>query len=392
LYTRYESEHREVKKISARELWFKVLDAQMETGTPSLLYKDACNQKSNQKNVGVIKSSNLCTEIIQYSSPEETAVCNLASLALSSFVDETGAFDYDGLLQVTKIVTKNLNRVIDKTYYPSENARRSNVKHRPIGIGVQGLADTFFKMNIAFYSTQALEVNKLIFETIYYGAVVASVELAQDDGPYESFADSPMSKGQFQFDFWGVSPSDRYDWEKLRGDVVRYGVRNSLLVAPMPTASTSQILGSTECFEPITSNLYSRRTNAGEFIVVNQYLVHELLAAGLWNDAMKNNIIANHGSVQQLDLPEETKKKYLTVWEIPMRHIIDMARDRGAFICQSQSLNLFIADPDKQRLTSMHFYAWKQGLKTGMYYLRRKPRYNPQQVTLEPATCLNCSA
>jgi ribonucleoside-diphosphate reductase alpha chain len=237
-----------------------------------------------------------------------------------------------------------------------------------------------------------LEVNKLIFETIYYGAVVASVELAQDDGPYESFADSPMSKGQFQFDFWGVSPSDRYDWEKLRGDVVRYGVRNSLLVAPMPTASTSQILGSTECFEPITSNLYSRRTNAGEFIVVNQYLVHELLAAGLWNDAMKNNIIANHGSVQQLDLPEETKKKYLTVWEIPMRHIIDMARDRGAFICQSQSLNLFIADPDKQRLTSMHFYAWKQGLKTGMYYLRRKPRYNPQQVTLEPATCLNCSA
>ena len=392
LYTRYENENRAAKKVSARALWFKVLDAQMETGTPSLLYKDACNRKSNQQNIGVIKSSNLCTEIIQYSSPEETAVCNLASLSLSAFVDTDGEFQYERLCEVTKKVTFNLNRVIDVTYYPSENALRSNTAHRPIGIGVQGLADAFFKMNIAFHSAEASAVNKLIFETIYYGAMVASMELAKEHGAYESFPESPLSKGKFQFDLWGVSPSDRYDWESLRAEVMRYGVRNSLLVAPMPTASTSQILGNTECFEPITSNLYSRRTNAGEFIVVNQYLVNELLSLGLWNESVKNGIIANHGSVQHLDLPPQIKRKYLTVWEIPMRHLIDMARDRGAFICQSQSLNLFMADPDPQRLTSMHFYAWKQGLKTGLYYLRRKPRYQPQQVTLDPATCLNCSA
>ena len=392
LYAKYEQEGRAAKKISARALWFKVLDAQMETGTPSLLYKDACNRKSNQKNIGVIKSSNLCTEIIQYSSSEETAVCNLASLSLSSFVGESGVFDFDRLCQVTQKVTRNLNRVIDVTYYPSENALRSNTAHRPIGIGVQGLADAFFKMNVAFHSPEALAINKQIFETIYYGAMLASVELAKENGPYESFAESPLSKGIFQFDLWGVTPSERHDWESLRADVMRYGVRNSLLVAPMPTASTSQILGNTECFEPITSNLYSRRTNAGEFIVINQYLVQELLTMGRWNDAVKNSIIANHGSVQHLDVPDEMRKKYLTVWEIPMRHLIDMARDRGAFICQSQSLNLFMADPDPQRLTSMHFYAWKQGLKTGMYYLRRKPRYNPQQVTIEPATCLTCSA
>jgi ribonucleoside-diphosphate reductase alpha chain len=393
LYESYEAQPNRVRKVvQARDLWFKILDAQMETGTPSLLYKDSCNQKSNQKNIGVIKSSNLCTEIIQYSSPRETAVCNLASISLASFVKD-GEFDYAELLKVTKTVTKNLNRVIDVTYYPSENARRSNVAHRPIGIGVQGLADTFFKMDLAFYSKEAIEVNKLIFETMYYGALEASVEVAKDEGAYESFADSPMSKGVFQFDMWSVKPSERYDWEKLRNDVQMYGVRNSLLVAPMPTASTSQILGNNECFEPITSNLYTRRTNAGEFIVINQYLVQELIKLGVWNESIKNSIVANHGSVQHLeDISSEVKKKYLTVWEIPMRHLIDMARDRGAFVCQSQSLNLFMADPDPQRLTSMHFYAWKQGLKTGMYYLRRKPRYNPQQVTLEPAACLNCSA
>jgi ribonucleoside-diphosphate reductase alpha chain len=391
LYTKYEKENRAVKKVSARALWFKVLDAQMETGTPSLLYKDSCNRKSNQKNIGVIKSSNLCTEIIQYSSPEETAVCNLASLSLPSFVKD-GGFDYQELLEITKKTTYNLNRVINVTYYPSDNALRSNVAHRPIGIGVQGLADTFFKMNLAFYSTKALEVNKLIFETIYYGALSASLELAKEYGSYDSFAESPLSKGILQFDMWSVTPSDRYDWDTLRKEIQIHGVRNSLLVAPMPTASTSQILGNNECFEPITSNLYTRRTNAGEFIVLNQYLVEELLNMRLWNEELKNNIIANHGSVQQLDIPDEMKKKYLTVWEIPMRHIIDMARDRGAFVCQSQSLNLFMADPDPQRLTSMHFYAWKQGLKTGMYYLRRKPRYNPQQVTIDPTVCLTCSA
>jgi ribonucleoside-diphosphate reductase alpha chain len=392
LYERYEAEGKAAKQVSARALWFKVLDAQMETGTPSLLYKDACNLKSNQRNVGTIKSSNLCTEIIQYSSSEETAVCNLASIALGAFVNSTGEFDYAKLHEVTEVVTFNLNRVIDVTYYPTEKAKRSNLLHRPIGIGVQGLADAFFKMNVAFHSPEALEINQRIFETMYHAAVTASVRLAQENGAYATFADSPMSKGQFQFDMWGVKPSGRYDWEALRTDVMRYGVRNSLLVAPMPTASTSQILGNTECFEPITSNLYTRRTNAGEFVVINHFLVHELLALGKWNDSMKNSIIANHGSVQHLDLPAEMKKKYLTVWEIPMRHIIDMARDRGAYICQSQSLNLFMADPDPQRLTSMHFYAWKQGLKTGIYYLRRKPRYQPQQVTLDPTVCLTCSA
>lgn len=392
LYEKYEAEGKATKQVSARALWFKVLDAQMETGTPSLLYKDACNLKSNQRNIGTIKSSNLCTEIIQYSSSEETAVCNLASIALGAFVGATGEFDYAKLHEVTEVVTSNLNRVIDVTYYPTEKAKRSNLRHRPIGIGVQGLADAFFKMNVAFYSPEALVINQRIFETIYHAAMTASLKMAQENGPYASFAESPLSKGQFQFDLWGVKPSGRYDWEAMRVEVMRHGVRNSLLVAPMPTASTSQILGNTECFEPITSNLYTRRTNAGEFVVINHFLVQELLALGKWNDSMKNSIIANHGSVQHLDLPAEMKKKYLTVWEIPMRHIIDMARDRGAYICQSQSLNLFMADPDPQRLTSMHFYAWKQGLKTGIYYLRRKPRYQPQQVTLEPSVCLTCSA
>jgi ribonucleoside-diphosphate reductase alpha subunit len=391
LYERYEREGRAVRTLPARTIWFKALDAQMETGNPSLLFKDACNAKSNQKNVGVIKSSNLCTEVVQYSDANETAVCNLASIALSAFVTD-GVFDYAKLHAVTRTTTRNLNQVIDKTFYPTKAAERSNRRHRPIGIGVQGLADAFFKMNVAFYSDEAISANKRMFETMYHAAMTESVELAKEFGAYDSFAGSPLSQGQFQFDLWGVVPSGEHDWETLRQDLVRFGARNSLLVAPMPTASTSQILGNNECFEPITSNLYYRRTNAGEFVVVNHFLVDELSRLGLWNEQTKNSIIANNGSVQHMDLPDDVKKKYLTVWEIPMRHIIDMARDRGAFVCQSQSLNLFMAEPDAQRLTSMHFYAWKQGLKTGLYYLRRRPRYRPQQVTLEPTECVTCSA
>jgi ribonucleoside-diphosphate reductase alpha subunit len=389
LFERYEAEGRASCTLSARALWFKILDAQMETGTPSLLYKDACNAKSNQQNLGTIKSSNLCTEIVEYSNSEETAVCNLASIALSAFVRD-GAFDFVELHRVTKIVTRNLDRVIDVTFYPTEKTRRSNLRHRPLGIGVQGLADAFLLMDVAFHSDRALELNRLIFETMYHAAMEASVELARLNGRYESFDGSPLSKGQFQFDLWKVAPSNRYDWEELRNSVVEHGARNSLLLAPMPTASTSQILGNNECFEPITNNIYTRRTNAGEFIVVNNYLVKELIDLGKWDVKVKDSIIANHGSVQHLDLPPHMKSKYKVVWEIPMRHLIDMARDRGAFICQSQSLNLFVEDPNYSRLTSMHFYAWKQGLKTGLYYLRRKPRYQPQQVTLEP--CLTCSA
>ena len=389
LYARYEGEGRASCTLSARALWFKVLDAQMETGTPSLLYKDACNAKSNQQNLGTIKSSNLCTEIVEYSNSEETAVCNLASIALSAFVHDQ-AFDFAELHRVTKIVTRNLDRVIDVTFYPTDKTRRSNLRHRPLGIGVQGLADAFLLMDVAFHSDRALELNRLIFETLYHAAMEASVELARMNGRYETFAGSPLSKGQFQFDLWKVIPSNRYNWEELRRSVVQYGARNSLLIAPMPTASTSQILGNNECFEPITNNIYTRRTNAGEFIVVNNYLVKELIALGKWDVKIKDSIIANHGSVQHLDLSPHLKNKYRVVWEIPMRHLIDMARDRGAFICQSQSLNLFVDDPNYSRLTSMHFYAWRQGLKTGLYYLRRKPRYQPQQVTLEP--CLTCSA
>ena len=393
LYETYEKEGRAVKTVPAQQLWFKILDAQMETGNPSILFKDACNRKSNQKNVGVIKSSNLCTEIVQYSSPTETAVCNLASIALSAFVDvETAEFDYFKLHQVAKVLTRNLNKIIDMNYYPTEKTRVSNLRHRPIGIGVQGLADVYFKMDIPFHSNSAMEVNKLIFETIYHGAMEASVELARETCPYSSFEGSPLSQGHFQFDLWGVAATDRYDWAKLRSDVVRFGVRNSLLVAPMPTASTSQILGNNECFEPVTSNIYTRRTSAGEFVVMNKYLVSDLLKLGLWNESIKNNIIANNGSVQQLDISTHLKEKYKTVWEMPMRHIINMARDRGAYICQSQSLNLFIADPTVEKLTSMHFYSWREGLKTGLYYLRRQPRYKPQKVTIAPSECLTCSS
>ena len=387
LYEKYEAEGKSRKIVNARDLWFKILDAQMETGTPYILYKDAANHKSNQQNLGTIKSSNLCCEIIEYSDENETAVCNLASIGLPTFVNmETKSFDYDKLHYVTKVVTNNLNNVIDINFYPTEKTKNSNFKHRPIGIGVQGLADVFIMMDISFYSEEAKEVNKLIFETIYHAALEKSNEIAiKLNEPYSSFKGSPASQGILQFDMWGVTPSMRYDWVMLKESIKNYGLRNSLLVAPMPTASTSQILGFNECFEPFTSNLYSRRTLAGEFVVVNKYLMHELIQLGHWNEQVKNNIIINKGSIQQLSiLPEHIRNKYKTVWEMPMKHLIDMAADRGAFICQSQSLNLWVEDPTYNVLTSMHFYSWKKGLKTGIYSLRRTAKHQPQQFTIEP--------
>jgi ribonucleoside-diphosphate reductase alpha subunit len=402
LFESYEAKGIARKTMKARQLWFKILDAQMETGTPYLLYKDAANLKSNQKNLGTIKSSNLCCEIMEYSDNKETAVCNLASIALPMFVNkETKSFDYDKLHEVSKVVCNNLNCVIDVNFYPTEKTQISNFKHRPIGIGVQGLADTFMLMDIAFTSEEARDINKKIFETIYHGAMEKSFENAKEIydnsildsndntpttiGAYSSFMGSPLSQGVFQFDMWNVSPSDRYDWSILRENIMKYGVRNSLLVAPMPTASTSQILGFNECFEPFTSNLYTRRTLAGEFIVINKYLIKDLIDLGHWDENIKNNIIANKGSVQQLDfLSQHLKEKYKIVWEIPMKHVIDMSADRGAFICQSQSLNLWQEDPTYNSLTNMHFYAWKKGLKTGIYYLRRKGKHQAQQFTIEP--------
>jgi ribonucleoside-diphosphate reductase alpha chain len=388
LYEKYESEGKARKVVNARDLWFKILDAQMETGTPYILFKDAANKKSNQKNLGTIKSSNLCCEILEYSDDKETSVCNLASIGLPSFVDVvTKQFDYDKLHEVTKVVTNNLNCVIDINFYPTEKTRVSNFKHRPIGIGVQGLADTFVLMDIPFHSEDAKEVNRLIFETIYHASLEKSNEIAKELGEsYSSFAGSPASKGILQFDMWSKEPTpDRYDWTTLKQSIITHGLRNSLLVAPMPTASTSQILGFNECFEPFTSNLYSRRTLAGEFVVVNKYLMKELIQLGFWNEQIKNNIIANKGSIQQLTiLPEHIRNKYKIVWEIPMKHVIDMSADRGAFICQSQSLNLWVEDPTYNTLTSMHFYSWKQGLKTGIYYLRRKAKHQAQQFTIEP--------
>ena len=409
LYEKYESEGKSRKIVNARDLWFKILDAQMETGTPYLLFKDAANKKSNQQNLGIIKSSNLCCEIMEYSDKNETAVCNLASIALPTFVnEETKQFNYDKLHEVTKVVTNNLNKVIDINFYPTEKTKLSNMRHRPIGIGVQGLADTFVLMDISFHSDEAKKVNKLIFETMYHAALEKSNEISIErhkycendfieeelmllpkelSGSYSSFIGSPASKGILQFDMWNVTPSNRYNWDLLKKSIKNYGLRNSLLMAPMPTASTSQILGFNECFEPFTSNLYSRRTLAGEFVVVNKYLMKELINLGLWNEKIKNNIIANKGSVQQLDiLPEHIKNKYKIVWEIPMKHIIDMSVDRGVFICQSQSLNLWVEDPTYNTLTSMHFYSWKQGLKTGIYYLRRKAKHQAQQFTIEPET------
>ncbi len=468
LYKNYVSENKYVKKIKARELWFKILDSQMETGTPYILYKDHANLKSNQQNLGTIKSSNLCCEIIEYSSSTETAVCNLASIALSKFVRNDRTFDYDSLHSVTKQITINLNKLIDVNYYPNDKTSKSNLLHRPIGIGVQGLADVFMLMNLSFTSDQAKVINKYIFETIYHASLEASNELAinrkkifqklhdillpkdgsfklncsmkelhkellkhptsidlinkldlikdhdlneykpiyneilnlsyQHAGSYSTFTDSPASKGQLQFDMWGITPSIRYNWGLLKMSIMEHGLRNSLLVAPMPTASTSQILGNNECFEPYTSNIYSRRTLAGEFIVVNKHLMKDLIDNGIWCEDIKNNIIENKGSVQQItNLSEHLKEKYKTVWEMSMRDIIDMAADRGAYICQSQSLNLWIEEPNYSNLTSMHFHSWKKGLKTGIYYLRRKPKHQPQQFTIAPKSvenevCEMCSA
>ncbi|UAY53737.1 ribonucleoside-diphosphate reductase subunit alpha [Ferruginibacter albus] len=383
LYTKYEKEGRARKTIKAQELWFKILESQIETGTPYLLYKDAANSKSNQQNLGTIKSSNLCTEIIEYTSPDEVAVCNLASLALPRFVID-GKFDHQKLYDVTYQVTKNLNAVIDNNYYPVEEARNSNLRHRPVGLGVQGLADVFILLRLPFESDLAKMLNKNIFETIYFAAMTASKDLAKIDGAYETFKGSPTSQGIFQFDMWGVTPSDRWDWETLREEVKTHGVRNSLLVAPMPTASTSQILGNNECFEPYTSNIYTRRVLSGEFIIVNKHLLKDLVSLGLWNNTMKNKIIAANGSVQNIDeIPSDIKELYKTVWEIKQRNIIDMAADRGAYICQSQSLNLFVDSPSTSKLTSMHFYAWKKGLKTGMYYLRSQAATQAVQFTVE---------
>jgi ribonucleotide reductase alpha subunit len=441
LYTKYEKAGSFKRKVKSRDLWFKILDSQMETGTPYLCYKDASNNKSNQKNLGTIKSSNLCTEIIQYSDKNETAVCNLASIALNRFVQydidlSRKIFNYEHLHDVVRVVTRNLNRVIDINYYPTEKTRVSNLLHRPIGIGVQGMADVFLMMNLAFHSEEASNINRLIFETIYHAALYESnlisaerarffgllktapfdlstecfktcsekidFKLTDEEynnlkntpellGAYSSFVGSPMSHGIFQFDMWNVTPTpNRYDWDSLKAEIVKHGLRNSLLVAPMPTASTSQILGNNECFEPITSNIYTRRTLAGEFVMVNKYLIKEFIQLGIWNEKIKNNIIANRGSIQQLDsaifpaLTEHIKNKYKTVWEIPMKHLIDMAADRGAFICQSQSLNLWLEEPNYNTMTSMHFYSWTRGLKTGIYYLRRKPKHQAQQFTIEP--------
>ena len=389
LYEGYEAAGKGRITMKARDLWFQVLDAQMETGTPYLLYKDAANKKSNQKNVGTIKSSNLCTEILEYSDDQESAVCNLASIALPTFLDYSTTpptFQYDKLHEVTKVVTENLNRIIDRNYYPTEKTRRSNMRHRPVGIGIQGLADTFILMDLAFTSDEAKMVNRQIFETMYHGALERSCELAQSEGFYETFPGSPASEGILQFDMWGHDPgNESYDWTAMKARVQAHGLRNSLLLAPMPTASTSQILGFNECFEPITSNIYSRRTIAGEFVVTNKYLVRDLLGLGLWNDAIKNNVIANNGSIQHIDIiPEKIREKYRTTWEIPMKTVIDMAADRGVFICQSQSMNTWIEEPSYNSLTSMHFYSWGKGLKTGIYYLRRRAAHQAQQFTIEP--------
>jgi ribonucleotide reductase alpha subunit len=427
LYEQYESEGKYIKQVEAQQLWFKILESQIESGVPYLLYKDACNTKSNQKNLGTIKSSNLCTEIIEYSAPDETAVCNLASVCLPSFIDtdpesQKSVFNFEKLHEISMIITKNLNKVIDVNFYPVDKARKSNLRHRPIGIGVQGLADAYIMMRLPFDSDEARELNKQIFETIYHGAVEQSMIIAKTrhnivmeslnyaipsndpcnaylnlnefdppftakyPGAYSTFEGSPASQGILQFDMWGVEPSERYDWNGLKQDIVKYGMRNSLLLAPMPTASTSQIMGFNEAIEPVTSNLYKRKTMAGEFILVNKYLVNDLLKLGLWNKDIKNKIIIEEGSIQDItEIPEDIRDLYKTVWEIKQKVIIDQAADRGAFIDQSQSMNLFIAEPDFQKLTSMHFYSWSKGLKTGCYYLRSKPKAKQQKFTVDPS-------
>ncbi|HEY0978036.1 MAG TPA: ribonucleoside-diphosphate reductase subunit alpha [Flavobacteriales bacterium] len=383
LYEKYEREGKGRKTVKAQDLWFHVLESQIETGTPYILFKDSANKKSNQQNLGTIKSSNLCTEIIEYTAPDEVAVCNLGSIALPKFV-EKGKFDHQRLFEVTYELARNLNRVIDQNYYPIPEARRSNMRHRPIGIGVQGLADAFILMRHPFDSVEAKVLNREIFETIYYAALTASKDLAKEEGTYESYAGSPISKGIFQFDMWDVKPSDRWEWDVLREEVKKHGVRNSLLLAPMPTASTAQILGNNECFEPYTSNLYTRRVLSGEFIVVNKYLLRDLVKLGLWSEELKNKVIASNGSVQHIpEIPQNLKDLYKTAWEISQKTIIDMSADRGAFICQSQSLNIFMENVNFAKLTSMHFYSWKAGLKTGMYYLRTKAATDAIKFTLD---------
>ncbi|KAK9496816.1 hypothetical protein O3M35_012969 [Rhynocoris fuscipes] len=384
LYTKYEEEKRFVRQVEARVLWNAIIESQIETGVPYMLYKDACNRKSNQQNLGTIKCSNLCTEIVEYTSPEEVAVCNLASIALNKFVKPDKTYDFQKLKEITKIVTRNLNKIIDVNHYPVVEARRSNMLHRPIGIGVQGLADLFILMRIPFESEAALEMNKKIFETIYYGALEASCELAQRDGPYETYQGSPASKGILQYDLWNVKPTSLWDWSVLKAKIAEYGIRNSLLIAPMPTASTAQILGNNESFEPFTTNIYTRRVLSGEFQVVNHHLLRDLVELKLWDDNMKNELIKNNGSIQNIrGIPENLKALYKTVWEISQKTVLQMAADRGAFIDQSQSLNVHIAEPNFGKITSMHFYGWKLGLKTGMYYLRTKPAAQAIQFTVD---------
>merc|ERR1719169_19718 len=387
LYNKYVAEGRQKKTMKAQQLWFKILESQMETGTPYMLYKDACNEKSNQENLGTIKSSNLCTEIVEYTSKDEVAVCNLASLSLPAFVKD-GKFDHAHLKEVAKVVTRNLNKVIDRNLYPLEEARNSNMRHRPIGIGVQGFADAALLLRLPFESEGARELNRDIFETLYYGAVEASMELAKRDGPYETYPGSPASQGQLQFDLWGVTPkSGRWDWAALKAKIADHGLRNSLLVAPLPTASTAQILGNTESFEPCTQNIYVRRVLAGEFVSVNRYLVQDLLDRGLWSDAMKKQLIAHNGSVQYIaEIPAELRELYKTTWEIKQKSILEMAADRAPFICQSQSLNVHMTDCTPAKLSSMHFYGWKLGLKTGQYYLRTKAAVDAIKFTVDVAS------
>ena len=384
LYEKYEKEGKARKTVKAQDLWFEILEAQIETGNPYILYKDAANKKSNQKNLGTIKSSNLCTEIIEYTAPDEVAVCNLASIALNKFVKDDLTYDHQKLYEITKVITKNLNKVIDVNYYPVEEARNSNMRHRPIGIGVQGLADTFILMRQAFDSPEAKQLNSEIFETIYFAAMESSMEIAQKEGPYKTYEGSPVSKGIFQFDMWGVVPtSKRWDWTKLKREVKKHGVRNSLLLAPMPTASTSQILGNNECFEPYTSNIYTRRVLSGEFIVVNKHLLKDLIKLKLWDENMKDRLMAANGSIQDIkEIPDDIKLLYRTVWEVSQKSIIDMAADRGAYICQSQSMNIHMQDANFGKLTSMHFHAWKKGLKTGLYYLRTKAAADAIKFTI----------
>jgi ribonucleoside-diphosphate reductase alpha subunit len=392
-YERYEQEGKAVKTMDAHTLWQRILRSQVETGTPYMLFKDPANEKSNQKNLGTIKCSNLCTEIIEYTDKDETAVCNLASIALPKFVNpKTKKFNYQSLIEVSRTVTRNLNKVIDRNFYPTEPARKSNMRHRPIGIGVQGLADTYILMDMAFDSEEARELNHKIFEAIYYGSVTESMEEAKKYGAYETFEGSPSSKGILQFDMWEPSKYPlNQNWDELKEKVKKHGMRNSLLLAPMPTASTSQILGNNECIEPYTSNMYLRRTLAGEFVVINKHLIKELISLGIWNNDTKNVIIRDNGSVQNLTIPDELKAKYKTVWEMSQKTLIDQAADRGRFVCQSQSLNLFLEDPNTSRISSMHMYAWKQGLKTGMYYLRTRPKARAVQFTVDPVAKAACS-